>query len=112
VYLCAPVLAELRFGIERLARGHRRRDLESRIDRLEHDYFRDRVLPFDAAAAAQFARLSAARERSGRRIEPMDALIAGIARSQRAAIATRDIGDFRDLEIELINPFETQVSGI
>jgi len=106
MYLCAPVLAELRFGIERLVPGRRKHELEKRVDQFEHDVFRDRVLPFDAAAAREFARLNAARQRSGRPIQTMDALIAAIARSQSAAVATRDIEDFAGLDIELINPFE------
>jgi toxin FitB len=106
LFLCAPVLAELRFGVERLAAGHRKRDLQSRVDQIENGYFRGQVLPFDAAAAAEFGRLTAARERSGRRIDPMDAFIAAVTRSNGAALATRDVSDFADLEIELINPFE------
>jgi predicted nucleic acid-binding protein len=36
----------------------------------------------------------------------MDAFIAAVTRSNGAALATRDVSDFADLEIELINPFE------
>jgi len=36
----------------------------------------------------------------------MDALIAAIAITHRMAIATRDIRDFTDLGLGLINPFE------
>ena len=36
----------------------------------------------------------------------MDALIAAIAAVHGATIATRDIDDFTDLELKLINPFE------
>ena len=33
VYICAPVLAELRFGVERLAPGRKQTDLRVAIDR-------------------------------------------------------------------------------
>ena len=36
----------------------------------------------------------------------MDALIAAIALTHRAILATRDVGDFEGLGLELINPFE------
>src|ERR1700724_176880 len=106
LYLCTPVLAELRFGIERLPHGRRRTYLASWVVRLETEAFRDRILPLDTAGAAEFGRLAARREKLGRRMEPMDALIAGIAASQAASIATRDISDFADLGLELINPFD------
>jgi predicted nucleic acid-binding protein len=106
LYLCTPVLAELRYGIERLAHGRRRTFLASWIGKLETEAFRDRILPLDSAAAAEFGRLAARREKLGRRMEPMDALIAGIAASQAASIATRDTSHFEDLGLELINPFE------
>ena len=36
----------------------------------------------------------------------MDAIIASIARAERATLATRDVGDFADLGLEVVNPFE------
>ena len=104
LYLCTPVLAELRYGVEKLPSGRRQRDLLGRVDSVE-DFFRDRLLVLDQAAAAEFGRLAALRQRKGRQIEPMDALIAAIASAQGFALATRDIDDFADLGIELINPF-------
>jgi predicted nucleic acid-binding protein len=41
-----------------------------------------------------------------RRIGQMDAFIAAIALTQGGTLATRDIGYFDDLELEVINPFE------
>ena len=39
-------------------------------------------------------------------MEPVDGFIAAIALSNGATFATRDINDFADLGLELINPFE------
>jgi toxin FitB len=71
-----------------------------------NSYFRGRILPLDVAASAVYGRVAATNERRGRRIEQVDALIAAIALSQRATLATRDIGHFSDLGLDLINPFE------
>jgi toxin FitB len=106
LHLCTPVLAELRFGAERLTPGRRRTNLHAAIDRIENTYFRGRILPLDIAASAAYGRVAAIRERMGRRIEQMDALIAAIALAQRAALATRDIRDFSDLGLDLVNPFD------
>src|SRR4051794_18170062 len=102
LYICTPVLAELRFGIERLPASRRRDRIRALVDRLEVDTYRGRILTLDAAAAAEFGRLAAKRERAGRRIQPMDALIAAVAKSNGATLATRDIDDFADLDLTLV----------
>jgi predicted nucleic acid-binding protein len=106
LYLCTPVLAELRYGAERLQRSRRKDFLRTAIDRIESELFEGRILSFDQAAAANYAHVAAGRERQGRRIQQMDALIAAIALTHHARIATRDITGFADLGLELVNPFE------
>lgn len=106
LFLCTPVLAELRYGIERLPAGARRSGLEQMLATIENELFESRILPFDRTAAYEFGRLQARRDSLGRPISTMDALIAAIAVSQRMAVATRNIRDFADLELEVINPFE------
>src|SRR5437763_16008743 len=100
LYLCTPVIAELRFGIERLGIGRRNDDLRHAIDRIENDLFRDRILSFDLAAARAYAQLFAARQQKGRRIDVMDGLVAAIALSQGAVLATRNISHFEDIGLE------------
>ena len=106
LYLCAPVLAELRYGVARLADGRRKDVLASAIHEIESNLYRGRILPFDQAAAVIYGDLVAKQERQGRRMEQIDAMIAAIALVHGATVATRDIDDFADLGLELINPFE------
>lgn len=106
LWLCAPVLAELRFGVELLQPGQRRADLDRAITAAERDLFGGRVLSFDRDCAHVFGRIVAARRSLGRTIAAMDAAIAAIALTHRMAVATRDVADFFDLGLELINPFE------
>ncbi len=106
LYLCAPVLAELRYGMERLDDGRRKDALRGALDRLESELYRGRVLPFDVTCVAAYGRLVAARKKSGRTMQQMDALIAAIAAVNGAALATRNIEHFGGLGLELINPFE------
>jgi predicted nucleic acid-binding protein len=108
LFLCTPVLAELRYGCERLAAGRRKDSLGEAIDRIESELYRGRILAFDQTAAANYARLAARRDREGRPIELMDALIASIALAHGAIIATRDVAAFAGVGIELLNPFEAR----
>jgi predicted nucleic acid-binding protein len=94
----------LRFGIERMAHGSRKGRLSGAAERL-FEGFRGRILNFDMAAAQQFARISVDRERIGRRLEPIDAMIAAIALVHRMTLVTRNIYEFADIGLELIDPF-------
>lgn len=104
-FLCTPVLAELRYGLELLHASARRERLRAQIDTIENEVFRDRILAFDAAAAVRFGVLASKRIRAGRRMETVDALIAAIALSHNAALATRDVEDFTGIGLHVIDPF-------
>src|SRR6266853_2360238 len=79
IYLCMPVFAELRYGVERLDVSRRKDRLRAWVDRLETEVYPGRILGLDLIATHEFGRLSAQRERIGRRMQPIDALIAAIA---------------------------------
>jgi len=107
LFLCAPVLAELRYGVERLPAGRRRSELERLLTNAEISLFGNRLLTFEREAAHEFGRIAARRAAMGRPILPMDAVIGAIAITNGMSIATRDIDGFAGLEIELIDPFES-----
>ena len=103
--LCAPVLAEMRFGVDRLTAGAKQQWLRNEVDRLEHHEFSGRVLPFDVAAASIYGRIVATRERSGRPMGVLDGMIAAIAIQHGATVATRDTRDFALPELTVVDPF-------
>jgi predicted nucleic acid-binding protein len=105
LFICTPVLAELHFGVQRLAASPRRDRLRANVDYIENDLYRGRVISFDSAAAAEYGRIVAHRTRIGRPIQQMDALIASIALVQKAVLVTRDTNDFAELDLDLVNPF-------
>jgi predicted nucleic acid-binding protein len=98
--------AELFYGIALLPNGARRRSLESVAQAIFSEELAGRVLPFDSAAAREYAHIAAARRRAGRPIAEADAQIAAIARSRDAAVATRNSADFADCGLTVINPWE------
>lgn len=106
LFICTPVLAELKYGVERLPHGTRRRYVEDWLRKIENEGFSDRILTFSRQAAHEFGRILHHRTSGGKPIGTMDAIIASIAKVEGAALATRDVGGFAGLGIEIVNPFE------
>ena len=98
--------AEIRFGIGILPDGKRKRDLETAALRVL-ELFAGRILPFDSAAAREFARIVADRQRLGRPIEDFDAEIAAITLSRGMTLATRNTTDFAGTGVALIDPWSS-----
>jgi predicted nucleic acid-binding protein len=105
LFLCTPVLAELHYGVELLPPGTRRKRLAEWVRYVEEEEFPDRILAFDRSAAREFARVATIQRRRGRAGGQMDVLIAAIALSHGAVLATRNVIHFADLGLDLINPF-------
>lgn len=97
-------IAEVRYGVERLPRGRRKELLAAAATRVLSAWA-DGVLDFDTAAADEYASLCVARERAGRRISAFDAQIAAICRAHSATLATRNVKDFRDTGIDVVDPW-------
>jgi predicted nucleic acid-binding protein len=104
LFTTAITESELPYGIALLPEG-RRQSLASVVDLIFAEDLTGRVLPFDSAAAREFAEIAASRRRAGRPISEADARIAAIARSRGAALATRNVGDFAGCRLELIDPW-------
>lgn len=105
LYTASIVQAEILAGIAQLPNGRRRAALETGARRLFAEEFSGRVLPFDEGAASAYAEIMEARRVIGRPLEGFDGLIAAIARSAGAAVATRNTADFEDCGVEVINPW-------
>jgi predicted nucleic acid-binding protein len=103
--ICAITVAEILHGIARLPSGKRKQKLESHAMAMFEEDFVDRILPFDAHAAVEYAALVASCEAKGRAAGMADAQIAAICRAHGALIATRNTKDFKFPGIEVINPW-------
>jgi toxin FitB len=97
--------AEILYGVEVMAAGKRRSALAAAIDRVWIEEFRDRILPFDEDAARMYPKIVRQRKASGRPISQFDAMIAAVAKSRRAALATRNSEDFEHCGLRIVNPW-------
>jgi toxin FitB len=105
VFTTTITQAEILYGIELLPASKRRAALLVATGRVFVEVFSGRILPFDEDAARLFAKIVAGRDAVGSPISQFDAMIASIARSRHAAVATRNTSDFEQCGIRIINPW-------
>ncbi len=84
-------MAEIEYGLQRLAEGRRRADLSARFETFIGALI---MLPLDETAARLAGRFHALRD------------AAGIAVAHDAALATRNVKDFAGLPVRVIDPWQ------
>jgi predicted nucleic acid-binding protein len=106
VYTSAITVAEIRYGLAIMPKGKRRDELIFQTEEMFKDDFQGRILSFDAKAALYYADISAQRRTNGQPISQSDAMLAAITKMHNMKLATRNIKDFKKLDIPLVNPFD------
>lgn len=108
LYTTSITQAEMLYGMEVLTKGKKKQSLEAALEGMFSEDFRDRILAFDPGCARHYAEIAAARKSLGRPISQFDAQIASIAKARKATLATRNIEDFTDCGIKLVNPWDSK----
>lgn len=91
--IAAPIWHELTYGIRRLPRGKRRKELEAYVNQVVRASFP--ILPYDEAAAAWHGAERARLEKLGRPSPFVDGQIAAIAFVNGLELVTGNAKDFR-----------------
>ena len=102
LYLSVLTLGELRKGVEGVSEASRRTAL---LDWLETElpaFFTGRILPVDAQVADRWGRMVAA---AGRPVPAIDSLIGATAAHFGLSLVTRNVRDYADLGLDVINPW-------
>ena len=103
--LSVVTVTELRYGIERLPAGARRKRLDEWLREELVIRFEGRILPVDLAIADECGRLVARSEAIGRPIEPRDAFIAATAEVYELTLVTRNVSHFQPAVKALFTPW-------
>ncbi|MGB0009862.1 MAG: type II toxin-antitoxin system VapC family toxin [Candidatus Sulfotelmatobacter sp.] len=104
IFLSVISLAELRYGIERMAQGRRRRRLD---DWLQHELpmrFEGRILTVNAVIADAWGNTVSRSVAAGRPISVMDAFLAATAEFHHLTLITRNVSHFPLLK-NILNPW-------
>lgn len=101
--LCSIVLSELASGVEAMDDGKRKSALNKELRFIQEDY-RERILPFEEAAAWEWARYTRMVKDAGFAPPLLDSQIAAIARAWGLKVVTRNEDDFPLMDV--VNPFK------
>ncbi|RMH19101.1 MAG: type II toxin-antitoxin system VapC family toxin [Acidobacteria bacterium] len=104
IVLCAPVAAEIHYGLCNLVQSSKRRRLLEKEYRLIREVAR--WADWNEEAAYRFGSLKAELREKGTQIDDLDVAIASIALTLGATVATRNVRHFERVEGLQVEPWE------
>ena len=105
LFLSVVTITELRYGIQRLAAGKRRQNLDDWLSNDLSRRFGPRILPIDVTIADACGRLLAQSSSLGRPIQPADAFIAATAEVHGMTLVTRNVSHFQNAVKRILTPW-------
>jgi predicted nucleic acid-binding protein len=109
MFVTTVTQAEILYGLSLLPAGKRHDDLVAAVRPVFDEDFAGRILSFDSDAATAYAEIASHRRHLGQPIT-QDAQIAAIARSRGGTLATRNVRDFNDCGIDVVDPWKATSS--
>jgi predicted nucleic acid-binding protein len=106
LFLSVLTLGEIRKGIASLPQSRRRTQLEGWLEVELQSRFSGRILPIDAAVADRWGLLAAESKRHGVALSAVDGLLAATAIHHNLTLVSRNVADFADTRVSILNPWE------
>ena len=106
--ISAMTWGELQRGVTRLPESKRRSELTLWLQQLEAG-FEDRILAFDRNTSRIWAHMTVQAETQGKTMAAFDSIIAATARAHDCTLVTRNIGDFINAGIDVLNPWHMEL---
>ncbi|HEV8485525.1 MAG TPA: type II toxin-antitoxin system VapC family toxin [Blastocatellia bacterium] len=106
LYLSVLTLGEIRKGVGLLAHGKRRMRLETWLAVELQARFSGRILAIDAVVADRWGLMAAEAKRTGKALAIIDGLLAATALEHNLTVVSRNIGDFSNTQVAVVNPWK------
>jgi len=106
LFLSVVSIGELETGFTTMQDAARRTRLEASLERHLALLFSGRVLPVTQAIATRWGRLDGMRQLSGRPLSAPDGMIAATALEHGLTLVTRNVKDFDQLGVGILNPWD------
>jgi predicted nucleic acid-binding protein len=97
---------EIQRGIARMPDSKRRRALEKWFATELVAQFEQRLLAVDLEVAQAWGRFTAEADRVGRPLPTIDGLLLATAQVHSLTLVTRNVGDFVDRGVKVLNPYK------
>ncbi|MDB6132919.1 MAG: putative plasmid stability protein [Verrucomicrobiales bacterium] len=105
LHISTITIGELRRGIERLPSGKRRTALQSWLTGL-CQRMDGRILSFNTGVSHVWGQLMAGWEKKSIIVPSLDSQLAATAHRHGLTMVTRNVADFQNTGVKLLNPFE------
>jgi predicted nucleic acid-binding protein len=106
LHLSVLTLGEIRKGAALLPQSKRRTYLEGWLEFDLQVRFSGRILAINNAVADRWGWLTAEAQRKGRPLSAVDGLLAATALHHNLTFVTRNVSDFSNTQVPLLNPWE------
>jgi len=107
LFVSVVTMGELRRGATLLGeRSPRRLELERMIHEKVPSWFQNRILPVTQTIAERWGTLDGERQLAGRPLNMADGMIAATALDHNLTVVTRNVKDFEQLGVALLNPWD------
>ena len=103
LYVSTITIGELRRGIERLPDGKRKTQLQ--LAQSLCDCMQGRILSFNTSTAHVWGQLMASMGQTGMNVPSLDSQLAATAHRHNLTMVTRNVVDFKNAGVKLLNPF-------
>jgi predicted nucleic acid-binding protein len=107
LFVSTVTLAEIRFGIERVADPARRAELNGWLTQKVRPMFADRVLPVSEDIMFTWRMLVEEGRKTGHTFSQPDLIIAATGLHHGLTIVTRDTADYAPTKADIFNPWVT-----
>jgi tRNA(fMet)-specific endonuclease VapC len=106
VYLSVITIGEIVKGTEKLSKSRRKTDLQAWLKDELLVRFEGNIVALDTEALIEWGTLTARLESTGRTMPAIDSLIAATALAKRMILVTRNVSDFEETGVEIVNPWK------
>lgn len=106
VFISVITVGEIVRGVQRLPPGVKRERLLEWIERGVKANFARRIIPVDLGVMEKWALLQARMTAGGRSLPILDSLIAATAAVHQLTVVSRNVADFSEADVPLLNPWD------
>ena len=107
LYLSVLTLGEIRKGLADLPQSRRRTHLEAWLEVELRARFAGRLLPIADEVANRWGLVASRAKQKGKPLAVIDGLLAATALHYNLTLVTRNVGDFAEAQVIVLNPWES-----